>query len=864
MRSFAQGPFIVQGSVQDSTGAALPKATVLLAVAKDTFTALSNEKGQFSFSLLQAKSFELQVTMKGYLPYQKKINPGTKNTALQLKPIILLIDYRDLEPVIVSRVKPMTVGEDTVTYHAAAFPVREGAEVEAILKRLPGVEVDMDGNVIVQGKKISQVMVDGKLFFGGDVLKAIRNLPAEIVDKLQVIDDYGDQARLTGVKSGDANKVLNIVLKKDKRTGTFGQAEAGLGNENKYISNIFANSFNGERQLSANGSLNDNNPSGKDPQTNIGASYADRWASKWKIETNAGYNSDRPHTGSSMDQLNTYTGGQTHLIQSSQNEGDNHGGNAGGTLTYTPDAYHTLRIRPNGNIQRSQQTASTDFLTTQQDSGINKISKGTTSNSSLGRSSSMGSQLYYEQLSPHSKRRLSLDANLQYANNQQNADTRVNNNVSLNNQNTYSTQHYLVNTTNPNWNLDANLNYYSPLGKKGFLQLGYALHQNNSHNTKTTFNQDSLHPSPILVDSLSQDYTYLTFSQRFHIGYVARFQKFNLSAILNAQPGLIKGNTDAKGKDVQYSYLNWLPSLQTNYQINKFKSLSVQYHGSQQLPSLQQLQPVTDLTNPQYPIIGNPSLRPAYTHNISLNYNVSQLKATQYMGYGVNLGYSNTQNTILPDIIHPKDSSGVIQKTEFVNAGGIHSINASYYLNLPAIIHKRLRINLNGSLMNGHTITIADNISAATVTTTYSQSIHFQWLIPDIFESDLSGNYSLTSTHYSANSAPSTSIPSIGWNLNNRQYFWHQLILSYQFSQFFNGVSGHGLQSNPASLTASLQYQFLKKNKATFSLTGYNLLSGASATGLSITPNSVTKTQTDLIGRYFIASFILKLSRFGE
>jgi hypothetical protein len=137
--------------------------------------------------------------------------------------------------------------------------VREGSPVEDLLKKLPGVSVDKDGNVTAHGKQVTKVRVNGKDYFNGDVQTATQNLPADIVENIQVIDDYGDQANLTGIKTGDPDKILNITIQKGKRTGKFGQGTVGVGNDDRYLARISANAFKEDEQVSLIGTVNNNN-----------------------------------------------------------------------------------------------------------------------------------------------------------------------------------------------------------------------------------------------------------------------------------------------------------------------------------------------------------------------------------------------------------------------------------------------------------------------------------------------------------------------------------------------------------------------------------------------------------------------------
>ncbi len=372
----------LSGKVTDTAGIALSQATIQLTFGTDTLTTLSRDDGNFVFSHPLLKKFRLLVTMRGYLPFSQMYSIPDSESTLELKPIALRVDYSELDPVIVSRVRPITIQEDTISYNVAAFPVPDGSEVEDILKRLPGVEVDIDGNVIIQGKKIERVLVNGKEFFGNDLLLAIRNIPADAADKLQLIDDYGDQARITGVRSGVPTKVLNISLKRDKRTGLFGQAEAAGGGEGRYQSDAFTDAFRGDRQMSARTGSSNNSPAGSDPCWNAGADYTNQWNARLGGFITANASSESPNSVSSIVQ-NTYFPTEQ-LQESEKNRNSIHNNNNGmdSRLTYKPDKYSLLRLNISGAFQESRALVSSQFTTLEVDSAYTKTSNGSTLNNS--------------------------------------------------------------------------------------------------------------------------------------------------------------------------------------------------------------------------------------------------------------------------------------------------------------------------------------------------------------------------------------------------------------------------------------------------------------------------------------------------
>jgi hypothetical protein len=352
--------------------------------------------------------------------------------------------------------------------------------------------------------------------------------------------------------------------------------------------------------------------------------------------------------------------------------------------------------------------------------------------------------------------------------------------------------------------------------------------------------------------------------QRFHAGYSAHFQHLNITLTVDGQPGIMSGTISDKGETTSYHYFSFLPVAQFSWAFTRSRTLSFQYNGNTELPSLQQLQPITNLTNPQYPVIGNPSLKPAFSQSLNLHYEQSSLKPTQFLGFGIELGYNTKQNPIITNIIHPKDTGSVIQQTTYINAGETSFYYASYHFNFPAIFHKHLRLVINGNTSHLQEFAMTDNILYSTICRNWSQGLHVQYILPTIIETEFSSNYNITNTHYSSGGNQPASFSSVEWALNNLHYFGHRWILSYNISQVFISGNSQRLQANTALLRSSLQRLFLKKNRATISITGYNLLNSTTGVSQSASPTSVTKNQTVLTGRYFIASFLWKWGKFSD
>src|ERR1700761_8092174 len=266
----AQAGREVHGTVIDSTKQSVPGAIVkCINGTGDSVLTATDADGKFVFAAVKGPKFTLVVTSIGYQGLIRHFTLDNDTKPVILDPIILKVESNVLSTVNIVGVNPVTMKEDTIEYKASAYKVRENAPVEDLIKKLPGVDVDVNGNITTQGKQVTKVRINGKDFMGGDVQSATKNLPADVVENIQMIDDYGDQANLTGVKTGEPEKIMNITIRKDKNYGYFGQATVGDGedalpqnqaiptpDQNRYIGSINAFNFNGDQQIALLGSIN--------------------------------------------------------------------------------------------------------------------------------------------------------------------------------------------------------------------------------------------------------------------------------------------------------------------------------------------------------------------------------------------------------------------------------------------------------------------------------------------------------------------------------------------------------------------------------------------------------------------------------
>ncbi|HEY0273573.1 MAG TPA: carboxypeptidase regulatory-like domain-containing protein, partial [Chitinophaga sp.] len=242
--SFGQSQ--IKGKLVDKDSKeAMPAAAVALLRSADSSvvqTAVTDNNGNFVMNGMGNGSFRVFVTFLGYKPMYRSVQITATNPQVDLGTVTLSRKGLSLNEVeIVQEKPPVVVKTDTLEFNAGSFKTRENAVVEDLVKKLPGVQVDKDGTITAQGQQVTRILVDGKPFFGTDPKLATKNLPADIVDKVQIIDRKSDQAQFTGIDDGNIEKAINIVLKPEKRKGYFGRATAGYGTDDHFMGSLTAN-----------------------------------------------------------------------------------------------------------------------------------------------------------------------------------------------------------------------------------------------------------------------------------------------------------------------------------------------------------------------------------------------------------------------------------------------------------------------------------------------------------------------------------------------------------------------------------------------------------------------------------------------
>lgn len=909
----------IKGIVTDSASKkGIDKAIIGLVVKSnptDTTYTFTDENGKFSISPIPSGSFSVVIMNMGYTPVAKYIASNQGQKVVDLGTIQLTNAGKLMDEIIVTGA-PIVVKEDTVEYRADAFKVKEGAVVEDLLKKLPGIEVGKDGSVKAQGKNITKVRVNGKEFFGGDVQTATKELPANLVDKIQVIDDYGDQATVSGIKDGEAEKVLNIQLKKDKNKGFFGRTTVGAGTDDRYQASFNGNYFNGNKQLSlfansnnanqslfnfgsfggnrgmssmmragqgmmadmggASGMMNamnsgdrnfvsggTSNNSGITQSNSVGLNFRDQWGKRINFYGSYSYSNRDNDALTYSSQQNIFS--DTSFINNQDNVSNTLGNNHRLFLNveYQIDSFNYLKISPNASFATNDGGSNTAFDYFRLVNTTNtKTSDGINTNSSNSTTPNISSTILYNHKFRKRGRNFSANISLGTSQNDNEQNTRNFTNSYISPVGTSDFYQYINQQTN-NHNYGLRFTYSEPLSKTRNLDFSYSHNLNYSRNNRENYFVNPINNTKILIPNLSNDFENDFYNNRVGVSLRSVFKKYNYTIGLSGQPVSLQGNSITK--DSAYKTINRFtvfPIARFAYNFSRSKTLNINYNGNATQPTFSQLQPVEDRSNPQYISQGNPALKPALNHNINISFNNFNFISGKVLF--TNLTFSTIKNQIVNNTIQL--GGGGAQLTKPVNVNGYYNVMGFFTFSKP-YKNRKYVITLNGTANYNHNINLIDDEKIVGSNWVISQGTNFEYNIKDWFTLGTGISYSLNDVKYQQpknGSSALTNTSSNAWILSSNLVVnipknW---VLNYDFDYTINNGLAASVSQNLAIMNASIEKQLFKKKNGIIKLAAFDLFNQNTNVNRNINANSIVDTRSNRLTRYFMLTFTYRLQKF--
>lgn len=894
----------VSGMVQDSIGNPIQGANIKLKSSKDSLLTTTDKDGVFIFENVRVAIFVLTISEIGY---STKVSRYLNNDLVKnivLTPIVLSNQSRQLEQVNINGAPSVIYKIDTVEYRATDYKVPPYATVDELLKKMEGMEVGADGTLLHQGQKVTKAKLNGKVFSGGSVAQAIQNLPANIVDKIQIVDDYGDQAARTGIKTGDPSKTLNITTRADKSIGTLATITSQEGNNDRYneqlsVQNIYANrviNLIGGISSTVNGiasSTSTTAPSnmgeGNGTPTGIGTgnssmpgttqsgspsfSYTNSWNNVLSVTGSYTYNFNNTNSiSNNYGQINSSIG-QSNFKNNSTIKNDIKGHAVKLELDYNIGKLDYLQINLSANqnnsaIKSNSLTDNLNYFTTGFEHPVVKLSSN---NPIAGHNYGLTALFVHSFKKP--KRNFSVQLGYTTSNNQINGDKSTDYRYYMDTTQNFlvkdSLSHLLIFKTSNSKVYRGIITYVEPLGVRSQLEFTGQV-RNSNYDNKAISDTVLANGQLQELTRLENIYNYSFTESRITVDY--NYSGTKSSLILGAAivPTILSGTqvNNNTNNDVSTSRSDFrvIPIFRYFYNWSSVERFQITYSGSNNEPNFQQIQPFTDRSDPNNIIIGNPNLKPTFTHSITASYNKYYPNDKFNLSFNVNgLLYENQVATNIIQVTMP--ITGTLNKTineiNFVNLNGDKTVSGNYSIS-KQLDDRNYNLALNGKITYGYINAISNEMPYHTTVWDFNERFgprislnNNQFMINPFVGYDV--NKSFTNT---LNAVPSN-IKTLKLAIDGQIYLPKNYQLHYDASKnYITGFTNYNL--NPLVINAGAQKRFMFRNQSlavTFNV--FDLLHQNNFIQQSITPQATTYTLSNTLSRYFSIGLKLNLQKWG-
>ena len=894
-------------------------ANVLIKTVTDSLLrgTVTGADGRFEIARPFIPEVKLEITFLGYKTITKI---HSMREPVELGELILLEDTKVLGEVLVKGVS--VVGEqkgDTTSFNANAFKTQTNAQAEDLIRKMPGITMQ-GGQIQAQGEQVQKILVDGREFFGSDPNIALRNLPADAIDRVEVLDQRSDQSRLTGFDDGSYTKTINIILRSDRKNGSFGRTYAGYGNDDRYAAGGSVNFFKGDQRISVLGLFNNINQqnfssqdlagltanasagagrggmmggmggggfgggqwggggnnnflvgnSGGIVTTNaMGLNYSDKWGKKVNVTGSYFFN----NTANSLRQItnretvvnaNLRQFYEENLINTVKNS--NHRANA--RIEADINEKNSIVLTPSLSFQDNSTFSDRDALTRNSLgdslSALRSISNATT------KAVNLSNNLTYRYKFDKKGRTLSTEVFTAWSNRDQDSDLLAasrefrRNLLDTATQETYS--------LNEGFNYRVNLTFTEQLSKNAIGTFGYQVGNNATASDQKTFQIDEERKA-LLDTALSNEFDNKFITQRLRSGYAYNKDAWSVNVNMDYQNARLDNEAFFPVPGTfNRNFNNFLPSANLNYRNRKTGfSWRMRYRTSTNEPSVNELQNVVNNQNPLNLRVGNPDLGQSYNHNIFANISKINLEKSRtlflFVTHSVtsdfigNSTFLTTRDTLINNEILLR-SGGQLSRP--VNLDG--NIRSSFFLTYGAPLKKlKTQFNINTRVSFNRTPGLINGVSNLNDNTTLSQGLTFNSNISQNVDFSISttGSYNIVNS-------------SLQQNLNNNFYQQEsnmRLYFSSKNGKFFMGnnvahslYSGlsEGFNQNFWLWNMEGGFRFAKNNKAELKAVLFDVLNQNNSISRTISDVAVTDVFTNVLTRYGMITFTYILGNFKQ
>ena len=890
---------------------------------------LVQKNGMFTLPNVVPGNYTLSVSFIGYKEQRFALALPKRSGNFRVKDVLMREDAKVMaEAVVEGKLPEMTVVDDTVMYNADAFKLQDGALVEELIKKLPGIVVNDDGSYTWNGKQIQQFLVDGKEFYGTDGNVILKNLPAEIVDKVKAYERKSDFARVTGVDDGNERTVLDLSIKKNRKRGWFGNVNGGYGTHDRYTGRLMVNRFIGDQKFSFYGNANNTNGNGMTDNQSGGATMnyiikGSQDGAKSRrdplLELNGSINTNFSQGGSQSWNNSQSFENRNAAYSNSWNRSSNN--NKGFSFNYRmewrPDSMTNVMFRPNlswnKSSSRSQNESAAfnddpylfsddplrDYRLLSDTIGVNHR-MGANHNSSHNLNGSVSLQANRRLEKPG--RNVTLNADVSWGTSdsegQNYSQTDYYQLLAVSGEDSVYHKIQYNEAPSKNRNVSTRLTYIEPIGQQLFLQMSYQYNYrftDRDRNVSSIFdymkdaNDDLYNPYTLYnigidnyrqwnylaaPDSAQCNYTtnvYQNHDIRLQLRMNRTLYRLTVGANLQPQVNRVDYTKGYKHYDVRRAVFNASPTVNFRYMFSRTENLDVRYNGNTGQPGITDLIPDT-LSNadPLNIRLGNPELKPSFTHNMSANYNrsISDKQRT----FSVNAQFRTTQNSTTNRTEYNDVTGGRISKP--VNINGNWNGSTSFNFNTALGPEKYWRINTstNGSMTNAVSYvyqsktqeTVKNRTRGKNIRESLRLSYRRDW--ETMYNLEVSANGNIGYNHSRSTNSSASNLDTYNFSYGgsvNLQFPWGMSFWTDISEQSRRGYADASMNTNKVIWNASISQRLLKQKILTLSVRAYDILRQRDNINRNISATARTDSRNEAVNSYILFTAELRFGKFG-
>jgi hypothetical protein len=896
---FSQNTFTIKGKVVDpTTKLPIESATVYLTSVKDSSVVdytITNKMGNFAIKVKKSdKALNLKVSFISYQDFVENVTGLTADKdfgTIELKEASNLLN----EVVVKSEIPPIRIKKDTLEFNASSFKVGADANVEALLKQLPGVEITPEGKITVNGKEVNNILVNGKPFFGKDGKIATQNLPAEIIEKVQVVDTKTKSEEISGDASGSENKTINLTIQEDKNKGFFGKIMGGLGSDKRYESSMLVNYFKGERKISAlassnninsigfsmdeifdnmgggrnssvyyndDGSFGINNMSfggnrGITRSNMIGINYQDKWLKKVDQSGSYYFTNAETENANRTDRINFLPTGNTLTKSNSITKNGSDGHNISLDFEIALDSTATIYINPRFQTSKGFGKSSRNQITT--DENLNELNSSNNDDYNENDNSNFGLDASFSKQFKKKKRGLSvnLEAELQkrdeYINTKSAtlfADATPDD---IRNQNRFE--------NNKNDFMKLEVRYGEPLTDSLRLSLTSELTLRKIGNDLNTFDFNTgTNSYDDFNDVQSNEVNSKTTTYFPSTGLILDKSKTN--GRINFGPEFINfdANSNYLGVRTNRNKTYVFPRVKgyISHRIGKSKSIYSFYDFGVELPQANQVLPVENLSNPLSTFIGNDDLKPTLRHNLYFSFNDYdyQSRSGYYLYSGINL----SKDAVVSSTVYDNNFKAT---TTYQNVDVTHNSYLGVNWNKSYKKEKRtLRFGAGVSFNYDYNKGLTNAVLFESKGLNINPRFNLTWSIDEMITVAPSYRYTFSKTDFKNYVIDKADNFIHNAKLEITSYMPKHFVLGSDFGYTYNSNIADGFKKDFYLWNVSLGYNFFK-DQLLAKVKVYDLLNQNLNSTRTITPTAIVDAENTVLRRYVMFSLTYKLEKFA-